>query len=226
MKEFYLFLQFLSYIRTVEVYKPIELYDQIYYHLSFRIQDFLKFIGKNESNYYQLTKINNFIEKLPELKPLEKYFDDPYFDDLAKKKSILFPVCITGKRNKFSIARLILPKKLYQYKYPYAFNPFFISYQNKYDLEVQFAIINAFSKRSLLKELNLQPLFNKYSRSNGEVMETKRKSVESLDHMEKNNMIESEFIIISDSKKSYRTYQLDPSKLSNVNIIQFYEKLI
>ncbi len=78
-KSFFLFLQFLSFLRKMEGLAQF-LDDQVYYIVEFSVVDFLRFLEKNPKSTYQRNKVLNFLKSLQDLfKSGEyKYWDLEY----------------------------------------------------------------------------------------------------------------------------------------------------
>ena len=116
--------------------------EQCYFILTFRVQEFLKFIYSDTEvyNHYQLIKTVQFLKGLQTIQPLITYFSDTSFKSVAA-----FPYLLVEKQAKYWNVTLAIAKELYFYQYPFQFPNFFVKYRNKYDFEVKLEIIRVFS---------------------------------------------------------------------------------
>uniref|UniRef100_UPI0030036CED hypothetical protein n=1 Tax=Cocconeiopsis kantsiensis TaxID=3082010 RepID=UPI0030036CED len=220
MKSFYLLTQLLSYIRTLDVYEPVILSKQIYYHSSFKIADFLEYIGKDPTNYYQIKKVLKSLQDFQNIEPLTTYFDDKSFT-----KHVLFPSYSISKKDKYWIAELAFSEKLHQYNYPFAFSTSFLKIENNYDLLVKHQIVLSYSNRSSVKTLFVKTLIKGSSRTTKQQMQIRGIILQMLDCMEKNNLIESRYVVTKESGADIFTEKLENNMLAGANSLVFFERL-
>lgn len=73
----------LSYIRESSVNW---ISNQSYRIISFPVNQFLEFTGKEKTNYYQIRKLVDFLKSLQSLPPIRQYFSDGGF-----RSALIFP---------------------------------------------------------------------------------------------------------------------------------------
>ena len=142
-KDFFLLLQLLSFLQSLDASEEF-LRDQSYFVVTFRVQEFLKFIYSDTEvyNHYQLTKMKG----LQTIEPLVTYFSDRSF-----RSVVAFPYLSVEKQGKYWTVILTIAKELYFYQYPFRFPNFFTKYRNKYDFEVKIEILKVFSTYNIEK---------------------------------------------------------------------------
>lgn len=146
-KLLFLLLQLLSFLQSLDAYEEF-IRDQSYFVLTFRVQEFLKFIYSDTEvyNHYQLTKTVQFLKQLQTIQPLVTYFSDTFF-----RSVVAFPYLSVDKQAKYWNVTLAIARELYFYQYPFRFPNFFGKYRNKYDFEVKLEIIKVFSTENTEK---------------------------------------------------------------------------
>ena len=87
-------------------------------------------------------------------------------------------------------------KDFYNYSYPFTFNSFFLTYQNKYELIVKLQVIEAFSSPSLFKILDIQKILYQNQRSHKQIKQISQTIINVLNFMIENTMIENNIMKI------------------------------
>ena len=83
-KHLFLLLQLLSFLQSLDAYEEF-IREQSYFIITFRVQEFLKFIYSDTEvyNHYQLTKTVQFLKGLQTIELLVTYFSDRSFRSVA-----------------------------------------------------------------------------------------------------------------------------------------------
>ena len=220
-KSFFLFLQFLSFLRKMEGLAQF-LDDQVYYIVEFPVVDFLRFLGKNPKSTYQRNKVLNFLKSLQDLPPFIEIFSEIEF-----RSSIMFPLLKLTKKHGSWIVKISVGEQLYYYSYPFIFSNCFCNFQNKYDLLLKLEIIQILSTDSLEKSFSVEDFMNRFSISNQKRRDIKKRMVELLNELKTSNSVEPHFNIIykDDAKKKSKkeVTKLTPALLSQSKTIFLHE---
>lgn len=190
-KQFFKLIQLLSFIRTLE-YSRQFIDDQAYCVIKFVVMDFISFTGGNTKSTYQRTKALEFLTSLQDLKPLIQKFSDNEF-----RRSVLFPYLKLTKENRRWIITIAIGKEFYFYQYPFFFPNYFITYKNKYDLEIKLQLIESFSQVELEKRFPVEKFLNQFSVSNKDLTKIKKQLIDSFLELKDYELIENKFILTS-----------------------------
>ena len=220
-KSFFLFLQFLSFLRKMEgLCQFID--DQVYYIIEFPVVDFLRFLGKDPKSTYQRNKVLDFLKNLQDLPPFVEKFSEIEF-----RSSIMFPLLKLTKTHQLWIFRIAVGEQLYCYSYPFIFSNCFRDFQNKYDLLVKLEIIQVLSTDSLEKKFSVEDFMNQFSISNKKRGEIKKLIIDLLDELKTSNSIEPHFDIVykydAEKKSNKKVKKLTPSLISQSKDIFLHE---
>ena len=220
-KSFFLFLQFLSFLRKMKGLAQL-LDDQVYYIVEFPVVDFLRFLGKNPKSTYQRNKVLNFLKSLQDLPPFMEVFSEIEF-----RSSIMFPLLKLTKKHGSWIIKISVGEQLYDYSYPFLFSNYFCNFGNKYDLLLKLEIIQIFSTDSLEKSFSVEDFMNRFPISNQKRGDIKKQMVELLNELKTSNSVEPHFKIIyeDDAKKKSKekVTKLTPALLSQSKTIFIHE---
>jgi hypothetical protein len=144
--QFFKLIQFLSFLRTLE-YSREFLNDQAFYLVELAVMDFISFLGVNSKSTYQRSKALEFFTGLQEIKAFIQKFSNEEF-----RRSMMFSYLRLKKQNKKWTFKMALDEELYFYQYTF-FLSYFFTYQNTYDLEIKFQLIEIFNKIKLEKRI-------------------------------------------------------------------------
>jgi hypothetical protein len=217
-KHFFILLQFLSFLQSLDAYEKF-LVDQSYFIITFRVQEFLKFIysDTNGYNHYQLTKTVQFLKRLQAIEPLVTYFTDTSF-----RSVVAFPYLSVQKQDKSWNVTLAIAKELYFYQYPFQFPNFFLKFRNKYDFEVKLEIIRVFSTDNTEKIFLTETFLKQFRVPNKCRSDIKKIILESISQLEILDIIQSNYQIFSNGLY----HQVNQLTLNNISkSFIFYEKL-
>ena len=218
-KHFFLLLQLLSFLQSLDAYEEF-IREQSYFIITFRVQEFLKFIYSDTEvyNHYQLTKTVQFLKGLQTIEPLVTYFSDTSFRSVAA-----FPYLLVEKQAKYWNVTLAIAKELYFYQYPFQFPNFFVKYRNKYDFEVKLEIIRVFSTDNTEKIFQTETFLKQFRVPNKCRSDIKKIILELISELQILDVIESDYKIFSNGLY----HQVNHLTLNNISkSFIFYEKLI
>ena len=138
----------LSYIRTLES-SANWISNENYRVISFRMSEFLEFLGKKKTNYYQIRKLVDFLKSLQSLPLVLEDFSKDSFQSI-----LIFPY-LELRREKSWTVKLAIADKVYSYRYPFYFPEEFLTYDNAYDLRAKILFLLSFSTTELEKEFKI-----------------------------------------------------------------------
>lgn len=216
------FFQFLTFIRR---FKGVKQYngDQAYYFITFPVSDFLQFISVPDvarKRQYQLKKILNFLLSLQKLDPIVENFSDASF-----RSSVIFPYLAVVKEGKSWVGKISISEQLYFYSYPFFLPKEFLSYKDKYEMEVKLKLIQSLSVSSLEKNFYVEEFLNQFSIPNKKRTQIKKLIIELFDQLKSHKLIETEFGIVRKNGSSVTVKQLTPLLLTKSKSISFHEVL-
>jgi hypothetical protein len=134
----YTLFQLLSYIRTLES-SVNWISNENYRIISFPVNQFLEFPGKEKTNYYPIRKLVDFLESFQSFPPIRQYFSDGGF-----RSALIFPY-LEVRKNKSWWVELAISGRLYLYRYPFSFPKNFLISDQKYHLRAKFFLLKSFS---------------------------------------------------------------------------------
>ena len=215
-KEFvYKIFQLLSYIREVDSVSEY-LVDQEYEIISFKLKDFLAFIGVNE-HHYQVQKLGNFLRSLQTLPPMLSAVSTSCFTSIN-----IFPYVKVFKQRSWYV-QLAVAKEIYEYKYPFYFPKAFLNCQKKYQLQSRIAFLLAFSVVEIEKVFDVEEFLDEFTISNSNLCQVKTCLMETFVLVQEFGLIESELILVSKKKKQKNVTRLTTNLISRSKLIKFKE---
>ena len=149
-KFLYQLLQLLSYIQTLKS-SVNWISDENYRILSFRVSEFLEFLGKKKTNYYQIRKVVDFLKSL---QVLENFSTESF------RSILIFPYLEVRKEKSWQV-KLAIAEKVYFYRYPFYFPEKFLPYDNVYDFRAKIFFLLSFSTTELEKEFRIQEVLDR-----------------------------------------------------------------
>lgn len=218
-KQFFKLIQFLSFMQNLKCSKQF-LNDQAYCVVEFTVIDFMLFTGGNIKSTYQRTKALEFLTSLQDLKPLIRKFSDNEF-----RRSVIFPYLKLTKQGRQWNIIMAIGEDFYYYQYPFLFPNSFIVYKNKYDLQIKFQLIEAFSQIELKKKFPVEEFLNQFSISNKDLTKVKNQLIDSLLILKDSKLIRDEFLLIPKNGSSSKVVvNLSSALISRSKYIYFWEK--
>jgi hypothetical protein len=216
-----MFLQFLTYVQYLD-FEIEYLGDISYRQVSFKLRDFLQFQNPivKSTNHYQLEKVKNFIQQL-QTEVFLISFDDNHFQRLVAIPQVKLEKC---PKQKCWIGRVWLVEELFYYTYPFYLANLFQQKLTKDQLKVRVKFVQVFHSVNVEKEFFIKEFLSSYSSaiSNQRVTNIKKYFIQLVQLLEKNNLIESKYKIISNGSL-HDTHRLTVKNISEGFII--YEKL-
>jgi hypothetical protein len=217
---FYRLVQLLNYLKSLEITsKSILMGDQSYQTFQFPVNDFLKFIGRSKENHYQIKKLVMFLKSLQRMKPILENFSDGGF-----RSYVAFPF-LKVERSRSWLVELTICKELYLYRYPFYLPKNFLNYQNNFELEVKFILLQSFSNILIQKEFPTQEFLERVSVSNSKSAKLKKYIVKFLHELKNSKAIEPEFKILT-KRNEVKTVNVLTSTLVSQSISIFYRENI
>lgn len=156
LQQLYRFLQFLSFSQT-QSSESIEIASHKYQLIKFQVQDFLEFIHIQNPSEYKLNQLVDSFRALINTPPLLKVFSESQFQLLAT-----FPFIHVHQTSGRWKAEIYFNSELHTYQYPFSFPKSYLSYQDKYDMQVKLQIIKSFANTTLTKEFKIFEFLQKF----------------------------------------------------------------
>ena len=182
----YQLLQLLSYIRTLES-SVNWISNENYRMISFRVSEFLEFLGKKKTNYYQIRKVVDFLKSLQRLPPVLEDFSTESFRSI-----LIFPYLEVRKEKSWNV-ELAIAEKVYFYRYPFYFPQEFLTYDNAYDLRAKIFFLLSFSTTSLNKEFQIQEVLDQVGISRQKITRLRKSVVTIFENAQDLKLIEPRF---------------------------------
>jgi len=111
------------------------------------------------------------------------------FDDFEFSSLVIIPYLKVKKNGKLWTVNLDIAKELYEYKYPFQINEYFLTWKTIYQFQVKSQIITITAKDSLKKEFYIQEFFKRFSVSNKKKTQLKQMIIEAIYHQKNNQLI-------------------------------------
>ena len=198
----YQLLQLLSYIRTLE--SSINwISNENYRIISFRVSEFLEFLGKKKTNYYQIRKVEDFSTE-------------------SFRSIVIFPYLEVRKEKSWNV-ELAIAEKVYFYKYPFYFPQEFLTYDDVYDLRAKIFFLLSFSTTKLNKEFQIQKVFDKVGISRQKMTRLKKSIVIIFEDAQDLKLIEPRFTLLMKTNKTEEADKLTSKLLVKAKSVFYTE---
>lgn len=207
--------QLLSYIRQLD-YSLDFIVDQEYLIISFKLTDFLEFIGASK-NHYQLQKLGKFFKYLQTLPPMLSTISNLCFQSVN-----IFPYIKVFKQKSWYV-QLAIAEEFYFYKYPFYFPKPFLNYQNKYQLQVQLNFLFAFSVKEIEKVFDVEKFLDQFDISNSNLRRVKSYLLQTLLLAQDFKLIENQFQLVLKTNRVKTVTKLTTNLISRTKFIYFKE---
>ena len=211
----YTLFQLLSYIRQLE-YSFDFIVDQEYLIISFKLTDFLEFIGAN-NNHYQLQKLGKFFKYLQTLPPILSTISNICFQSIN-----IFPYIRVFKKKSWYV-QLAIAEEFYFYKYPFYFPKAFLNYQNKYQFQAQFNFLLAFSVLGIEKVFDVKDFLDQFDISNSNLRKVKSYLLQTFVLAQDFKLIENQFLLVLKTNELKTVTELTTNLISRTKLIYFKE---
>ena len=159
------FLRFLSFLQnqTKKSYTP-SFDDQVYYMIRFPLSDFILYIGADHKSHYQRKKALQIFKDLEAFQIFKlQTFTLEDFDDSKFCSAVIIPYLKVKKKGRLWTVNVAIAKELYEYKYPFQINEYFLTWKTIYQFQVKSQIITITATDSLKKEFYIQEFLKRFS---------------------------------------------------------------
>ena len=211
----YKLFQLLSYLRQLDSSLGF-LVDQEYRIISFKLTDFLEFLGANK-NHYQVQKLGKFLKFLQSLPPMLSVISEDCF-----RSTNIFPYVKVFKKKSWYV-KLAIVDELYFYRYPFHFPEAFLNSQNKYQFQAQISFLLAFSEINIEKVLDVEEFLDQFGISNSNLRKVKYSLIQTFNLAKDSKMIEGEFVLVMKTNKVKNVTKLTTNLMSRTKLIYFKE---
>lgn len=215
-KFLYQLLQLLSYIRTRES-SVNWISNENYRMISFRVSEFLEFLGKKKTNYYQIRKVVDFLKSLQRLPPVLEDFSTESFRSI-----LIFPYLEVRKEKSWKV-ELAIAEKVYFYRYPFYFPQNFLTYGDVYDLRAKIFFLLSFSTTELNKEFQIQEVFDQVGISRQKMTKLRKSILIIFEDALDSKLIEPRFTLLMKTNKTKEVDKLTSNLLVKAKSIFYTE---
>jgi len=198
-KFLYQLLQLLSYIRTLKS-SVNWISNENYRIISFRVSEFLEFLGKKKTNYYQIKEVIDFLKSLQRLPPVLEDFSTESFRSI-----LIFPYLEVSKEKSWHV-ELAIAEKVYFYRYPFYLPEEFLTYDDAYDLRAKIFFLLSFSTTELEKEFRIQEVLDQVNISRQKMIRLRKSIVRIFEDAQILKIIEPRFTVLM---KTNETKEID-----------------
>jgi len=171
------FLRFLSFLQNQTKKSYARSFDdQVYYMIRFPVSDFTRYIGADHKTHYQRNKTLQIFKDLEAFQIFKlQTFTLEDFDDSEFCSSVIIPYLKVKKKGRLWTVNVAIAKELYEYKYPFQINDYFLTWKTSYQFQVKSQMITVIAKNSLKKELYIQEFLKPFNVSNKKQTQLKQK---------------------------------------------------
>lgn len=129
------------------------------------------------------------------------------------------------KEGRLWTVNVAIAKQLYEYKYPFQINEYFLTWKNIYQFQVKTQIIELIAKNSLKKEFYIQEFLKRFNLSNKKQTQIKQMIIEAISEEIKSQLIQPQFKIIQKDGSIKQINKLQTQYISQIKVISFYENI-
>lgn len=140
-------------------------------------------------------------------------------------KLINYPNLKVKKNGRLWTVNLAIAKELYQYKYPFQINEYFLTWKSIYQFQVKTQIIEVIAKNSLKKEFYIQKFLKRFNLSNKKQTQIKQMIIEALSEQIKSQLIQPQFKIIQNDGSIRKINKFQTQDITQIKVISFYENI-
>jgi hypothetical protein len=221
------FLRFLSFLQSQTKKSYTQSFDdQVYYMIRFPLSDFILYIGADHKSHYQRKKALQIFKDLEAFQIFKlQTFTLEDFDDFEFCSSVIIPYLKVKKNGRLWTVNLAIAKELYEYKYPFQINEYFLTWKTIYQFQVKSQIITVTATDSLKKEFYIQEFLKRFSVPNKKKTQLKQMLIEAIYQQINNQLIQPQFKIIQKDGSIKKINKLQIQDISQINLIYFYENV-
>jgi hypothetical protein len=147
------------------------------------------------------------------------------FDDFEFCTSVIIPSLKVKKNGRLWTVNVAIAKELYEYKYPFQINEYFLTWKTIYQFQVKSQILTITATDSLKKEFYIQEFLKRFSVPNKKKTQLKQMLIEAIYHQRNHQLIQPQFQIIQKDGSIKKINKLEIQDVSQINLIYFYETL-
>ena len=147
------------------------------------------------------------------------------FDDFEFCSSVIIPYLKVKKNGRLWTVNVAIAKELYEYKYPFQINEYFLTWKNIYQFQIRSQIITITATDSLKKEFYIQEFLKRFNVPNKKKTQLKQMLIEAIYQQVNNQLIQPEFKIIQKDGSIKKINKLQTQDISQINLIYFYENV-
>jgi hypothetical protein len=147
------------------------------------------------------------------------------FDDFEFCSSVIIPYLKVKKNGRLWTVNVAIAKQLYEYKYPFQINEYFLTWKTIYQFQVKSQIITVTATDSLKKEFYIQEFLKRFSVPNKKKTQLKQMLIEAIYQQINNQLIQPQFKIIQKDGSIKKINKLQIQDISQINLIYFYENV-
>ena len=154
-------------------------------------------IGADHKSHYQRKKalqIFKYLEAFQIFKLQRFTLED--FDDFQFCSSVIIPYLKVKKNAGIWIVNVAIAKELYEYKYPFQINHYFLTWKTIHQFQVKSQIIAITATNSFKKEFYIQEFLKRFNVPNKKKTQLKQMLIEAIYQQIYNNLIQPQFKII------------------------------
>lgn len=159
------------------------------------MSEFLEFLGKKKTNYYQMRKVVDFLKSLQRLPPILKDFSTESFRSI-----LIFPYLKVRKEKSWNV-ELAIAEKVYFYRYPFYFPQEFLTYDDVYDLRAKIFFLLSFSTTELKKKFPIQEVFDQVGISRQKLTKLRKSILVIFKDAQNLKLIEPRFTLLMKTNK-------------------------
>ena len=221
------FLRFLSFLQSQTKKSYTRSFDdQVYYMIRFPLSDFILYIGADHKSHYQRKKALQIFKDLEAFQMFKlQTFTLEDFDDFEFCSSVIIPYLKVKKNGRLWTVNLAIAKELYEYKYPFQINEYFLTWKTIYQFQLKSQIIAITATDSLKKEFYIQEFLKRFNVPNKKKTQLKQMLIEAIYQQINNQLIQTQFKIIQKDGSIKKINKLQTQDISQINLIYFYENV-
>lgn len=219
------FLRFVSFLQSqIKKSDTRSFDDQVYYMIRFPLSDFISYIGADHKSHYQRKKALQIFKDLEAFQIFKlQTFTLADFDDFEFYSSVIIPYLKVKKNGRLWTVNLAIAKELYEYKYPFQMNEYFLTWKTNYQFQVKSQIMAITATDSLKKEFYIQKFLTRFNVSNTKKTKLKQMLIEAINQQINNQLIQPQFKIIQKDGSAKRNNKLQVHDIGQIELIYFYE---
>jgi len=147
------------------------------------------------------------------------------FDDFEFCSSVIIPYLKVKKNGKLWTVNLAIAKELYEYKYPFQINQYFLTWKTISQFQGKSQMIEVIAKNSLKKELYIEEFLKRFHIPNKKHTQRKQMIIEAISEQIKSQLIQPQFKIIQKDGSIRKINKLQTQDITQIKVIYFYENI-